>query len=447
MESAGGSSESRRNTVSGPRPDVDQKDVLDNEQNALTQPASDAMRLPLLSMTDVSPPTKPTPHKRSGSGSILGRFNFLRNSSETKGDKEKENGLQSPKSHKSSKSIDDDAPEHSPISPEKGESAMAAVLKSPTTRKRKGSLRKTALLGGRKLAAEGRERRNSLLSRSSSTKHIQPQVPTVDAITQTAAVPNDEGDDDEDHEATSSLHSGFSYEQVPAASSSSSDAGWSRDSPAVASTRLALLTDHRNHEAAPISNPGNLSVATKGLDSPMETHSRGPSYASTTDDDDMLTFDVRHSPASFLPKPLTSAATSYFPIPSAAELSSALTRSLSSKKHRKTSPLSHSITNASFATDSEQPHDYTETEYWGWVILIVTWITFAVGMGSCLEIWSWAWDVGETPYAPPELEDDPTLPIVGYYPALIVLTGVVSWVWITVAWIGMKYFRHAKIEV
>jgi hypothetical protein len=81
------------------------------------------------------------------------------------------------------------------------------------------------------------------------------------------------------------------------------------------------------------------------------------------------------------------------------------------------------------------------------VLLVVTWITFTVGMGSCLELWSWAWDVGETPYAPPELEDDPTLPIVGYYPALMVLTGIVSWVWITVAWVGMKYFRHAKIEV
>lgn len=69
-------------------------------------------------------------------------------------------------------------------------------------------------------------------------------------------------------------------------------------------------------------------------------------------------------------------------------------------------------------------------------------------MGSCLDIWSWAWDVGETPYAPPELEDDETLPIVGYYPALIVLTaGVVGWLWVGVAWVGMKYFRHAKIEV
>ncbi|RMZ89563.1 hypothetical protein DV736_g3208, partial [Chaetothyriales sp. CBS 134916] len=49
-----------------------------------------------------------------------------------------------------------------------------------------------------------------------------------------------------------------------------------------------------------------------------------------------------------------------------------------------------------------------------------------------------------TPYAPPELEDDPTLPIVGYYPALTVLTGVMAWVWVVVAWVGMKYFRHAS---
>ncbi|GKT85132.1 hypothetical protein Ct61P_02982 [Colletotrichum tofieldiae] len=46
----------------------------------------------------------------------------------------------------------------------------------------------------------------------------------------------------------------------------------------------------------------------------------------------------------------------------------------------------------------------------------------------------------------PELEDDPTLPIVGYYPALIILTCIMAWVWVIVAWVGMKYFRHAKIS-
>lgn len=94
----------------------------------------------------------------------------------------------------------------------------------------------------------------------------------------------------------------------------------------------------------------------------------------------------------------------------------------------------------------DQEWDYSETAAWGWVLLASTWIVFVVGMGSCFGVWSWAWDVGETPYAPPELEDDPTLPIVGYYPALIILTGVMAWVWVVVAWVGMKYFRHAKIS-
>ncbi|KAF2024483.1 hypothetical protein EK21DRAFT_44177, partial [Setomelanomma holmii] len=89
--------------------------------------------------------------------------------------------------------------------------------------------------------------------------------------------------------------------------------------------------------------------------------------------------------------------------------------------------------------------DYSETEWWGWVIFIATWTVFVVVMGSCFGVWSWAWDVGETPYAPPDLEDDDTLPITGYYPALMVCTAVMSWVWVVVAWVGMKYFRHAKV--
>jgi hypothetical protein len=93
--------------------------------------------------------------------------------------------------------------------------------------------------------------------------------------------------------------------------------------------------------------------------------------------------------------------------------------------------------------DIEGEWDYSETEWWGWVILIATWIVFVVVMGSCFGVWSWAWDVGETPYAPPDLEDDDTLPITGYYPALMVCTAVMSWVWVVVAWVGMKYFRHS----
>lgn len=96
-------------------------------------------------------------------------------------------------------------------------------------------------------------------------------------------------------------------------------------------------------------------------------------------------------------------------------------------------------------SDYDYYDDYSDTEFWGWIILLCTWITFVIGMGSCFGVWSWAWDVGTTPYAPPEFEDDPTLPIVGYYPALFVLTWMMVWVWVSVSWVGMKYFRHARV--
>jgi hypothetical protein len=113
---------------------------------------------------------------------------------------------------------------------------------------------------------------------------------------------------------------------------------------------------------------------------------------------------------------------------------------------RAKSPLGLTALAAPLQPQPDADWDYAETEWWGWIILVVTWTVFVIGMGSCLGVWSWAWDVGTTPYAPPELEDDPTLPIVGYYPALMILTGVMAWVWVVVAWVGMKYFRHAQVS-
>jgi hypothetical protein len=143
-------------------------------------------------------------------------------------------------------------------------------------------------------------------------------------------------------------------------------------------------------------------------------------YASTTDDDDSLTFS----------RPTNA---------------SSLQRRRSTNKHSTHGPTHSSPLSQSALLGDSDEWDYAETEWWGWVVLTVTWIVFVVGMGSCLGVWSWAWDVGETPYAPPELEDDPTLPIVGYYPALIILTAVMAWIWVLAAWVGMKYFRHAKV--
>lgn len=155
-------------------------------------------------------------------------------------------------------------------------------------------------------------------------------------------------------------------------------------------------------------------------------------YVSTTDDDDVVPLHT----------------------PSASNPSSGNTNSLQAtaqvsqlrRRHSRTAPHT-SLSTVQSPTDLalEEEWDYSETEWWGWIILITTWIVFVVGMGSCLGVWTWAWDVGETPYAPPELEDDPTLPITGYYPALMVCTAVMAWVWVVVAWVGMKYFRHAKM--
>lgn len=153
-------------------------------------------------------------------------------------------------------------------------------------------------------------------------------------------------------------------------------------------------------------------------------------YASTTDDDEGLIFS----------RPSANNHDTYFPLQPPSSSTSLLRRRSTIKQLP--SQLSH--VQSSLATEVDD-WDYTDTEWWGYIILLVTWIVFVVGMGSCLGVWSWAWDVGETPYAPPELEDDPTLPIVGYYPALMVLTSVMAWVWVVVAWVGMKYFRHAKV--
>ncbi|KAK5128531.1 hypothetical protein LTR85_003201 [Meristemomyces frigidus] len=406
--------------------------------------------------TSPTAPTSPasqksTGHKRSFSGNILQKLNFLRNvggddSRPPSRDKEAQMP-KSPKSAKSRKSIDDDSPITSPTSP-KAESSKVFPLRPAKTRQRKGSLRKTALLGGKRIMSEGRERKNSLSAKSPLSKtSVQQPLPDPPSIPNAVFggdfnAPLLPTESDKLPQQLPLRQFGNDGSTTP----SSSDSGWSEPA-AVTAARLSLVTEHK----ALVQTAGS---STNGLGSPLDIKSptSQTSYASTTDDDDILTFDrpANSFPTQSgisLPKPLSSTATSYFP-PSPSE-SSLPVRKTSSNKHER-SPLSHTISSSSLypaSTETGEPHDYTETEYWGWIILFTTWLTFTVGMGSCLDIWSWAWDVGETPYAPPELEDDPTLPIVGYYPALMVLTGVVAWVWITVAWVGMKYFRHAKIEV
>ncbi|KAF2799554.1 hypothetical protein K505DRAFT_332473 [Melanomma pulvis-pyrius CBS 109.77] len=318
-------------------------------------------------------------HRRSLSGSILGSLQFLRSSMEsTPG---------SPPKREADGGHDGDESSKPGLS-------IATALRQSQGRKRKGSLRKTAILG---------KRRNSILNRA-------PVKPTIN--TQMDSLPSPDDDDTTPRR--------FSYENPSL--NSSSDSGW----PPTARLSVSTVSSSHAHAGPDHSTPR---VLASPLTSPV-----GP-YASTTDDDDALSF--------FRPTASSSSGTSYIPSqhqPLGTTASLQRRRSNRSGQH---SSLTIVHTPADLALDDEW--DYSETEWWGWVVLIVTWVVFVVGMGSCLGIWSWAWDVGETPYAPPELEDDPTLPITGYYPALMVCTAVMAWVWVVVAWVGMKYFRHAKV--
>ena len=331
-------------------------------------------------------------HKRSFSGSILSKFSFLRPNQD-----QIQDALEAPQHDGSADVLD---------IPQSPRGAMAAaVSQQKKTRKRKGSLRKTALLGTGKLRLEGRERRGSVLD----------QVDTVQ--------------DDHKHDQDNNDYALADSPTSPTRTETMSTSGQSHGTHSVAVSRVA------HEEPAPIQR-GH----TRSHENQIGSHVTRPTLgdASTTDEDDPITLP-RSSPAgtttSTLKKVPSSGSDSYFsPQP---------TSVLRKRSNRAKSPLATLPIEAAVVPED---WDYSETEWWGWVVLIVTWLVFVVGMGSCFGVWSWAWDVGETPYAPPELEDDPTLPIVGYYPALIILTTVMAWVWVVVAWVGMKYFKHAKIS-
>ena len=209
----------------------------------------------------------------------------------------------------------------------------------------------------------------------------------------------------------------------PSSYPSSSESGWTPAPPSAPATTTGSIYE--------LDQPNT----TTGLATAM-TAASAP-YASTTDDDD----------AASLYAPSASNASLYNASNhNTASFQAAAAMSLPRRRlNRVTQHTSLSTVQSPTDLALEEEWDYSETEWWGWIILIATWVVFVVGMGSCLGFWSWAWDVGETPYAPPELEDDPTLPITGYYPALMVCTAIMAWVWVVVAWVGMKYFRHAKM--
>ncbi|KAF2972701.1 hypothetical protein GQX73_g1005 [Xylaria multiplex] len=362
-----------------------------------------------------SPEANPAGRRRSGSGaSILSKFPFLRAS-------ESKSSLHESRSQQSSSPTPGD-PANSKNASDKPPRALAAALSQQKTRRRRGSLRKVALLG-RGAAREKRE-----VKPQPEQQQPLPQPLALDTarilLRQTPVPPP--------------IQQQFTSPSIMADES-------------IVGLGLSDATPRPSIDGFPVTAVPAKPFPTFNYDAQMTSPTI--SYTSTTDEDDGLSTSL--------------------PVPSLSQtdragFSSGSDTSFRSSSHRAQSPA-HSIQRRrsmnkqqyaksplslqGLATGSpglgnidSGPHDYSETEWWGWVVLVVTWFVFIVGMGSCLNIWSWAWDVGSTPYAPPELEDDPTLPIVGYYPALMILTSIMAWVWVIVAWVGMKYFRHAKIS-
>ncbi|KAM6522653.1 hypothetical protein FALCPG4_012281 [Fusarium falciforme] len=333
--------------------------------------------------------TSPTPspsHRRAPSNSsLMSKFPFLKSS-------EKRGGQDGPVT----------GDNNTVSAPRTAPRPSASVIQQQRTRRRRGSLRKVALLG-RGAQRERRESRPLIIDTSHTAAYgLDPAAIQTGSPTQIEAL---------DLNATS------------------------EDTPGTSIGGFTPLTGSISASSA---LPQGSSISQSVAHTTLNVDGDAASYTST-DEEDMLQIP-RGSAALRQGLSMSPGPDSYF-----GSLSSAVSQQRRRSINRAKSPLSY----GGLSTNTLPQHedwDYAETEWWGWVVLCVTWFVFVIGMGSCLDVWSWAWDVGKTPYAPPELEDDETLPIVGYYPALIILTGVMAWVWVVVAWVGMKYFRHAKIS-
>lgn len=293
--------------------------------------------------------------------------------------------------------------------------SIASALQQQKTRRRRGSLRKVALLG------RGAQRERREAHRANLSIDVRQAESYGNEVINPGSTTNATGNMSNDQQEESSPFGLGISDITPRPSMDGYARRSSGNAPAVAAASLLASTT------------GSKAKPKVEIDEPTPT-SPTISYT-TTDDEDGL--HIRR-PASSRGGPelasLSSGSESFFGRVEPPRRRTTISRARS--------PLIA----ATSLLSNEEDWDYSETEWWGWVILVVTWVVFVVGMGSVFGIWSWAWDVGTTPYAPPELEDDPTLPITGYYPCLMILTCVMAWVWVVSAWVGMKYFRHAKIS-
>ncbi|KAJ5727804.1 hypothetical protein N7493_005624 [Penicillium malachiteum] len=361
-------------------------------------------------------------YKRSNSGFLLSRLSFLRPGQHSK------TGNPAMELDRDTEDVPSNMPQITSESSERGKAMAAVIQQQRRTRRRRGSLRKTALLGTR---LEVRDKK-TLSKNAEAIRAETPRFQGEDAVLTASRSPKDKM-----RVSTSPPTNNF-----PIRESFDDDAGentrptWFRASPALKPPRPTVarrrqgLVQHANNTKMNTLHGEETATDDEELVSFPRINTANNSSGATNPSTKSATSTALH-----ISTP-PSSSDSYYPLQPDATY-----RPI----HRaKSSPLAtHSV---EMKNSTDITWDYSETEWWGWIILMVTWLVFVVGIGSCFEVWSWAWDVGETPYAPPELEDDPTLPIVGYYPALIILTAVMSWVWVVVAWVGMKYFKHANIS-
>lgn len=88
--------------------------------------------------------------------------------------------------------------------------------------------------------------------------------------------------------------------------------------------------------------------------------------------------------------------------------------------------------------------DHRSLVAYGWVILIGTWVIVILGISSMLGTWD-SFFLGVTPPVDSSsYEKETGFPIAGYYPCLIFMTFIASWVWCIISWMGIKFFRHTK---
>ncbi|KGO42246.1 hypothetical protein PEX1_100190 [Penicillium expansum] len=377
-----------------------------------------------LAVHELSPRTRSgsasSGHKRSFSGSLLSRLSFLRVSqvAYTSLDRQRLD-----MDHDGDEDLRSGMPQNTGKGGTTSSRAMSAALAQHRTRRRRGSLRKTALLGTR---LESRDKRAT--------------AKAAEALEALRAEP-------------SRLSAADLQATIQPKDQTHSDNGPARYSP----RESEAFDDDRDDTQQP--TWFRAANTQKPIRPPISRRRQGLTQHNVqeqaTDDEDLVSFPRLHSNSNSTAagtgtspnigsttglhiSPPSSSSGSFYSLQPQPEPTY-----LPVHRHKSSPLVTHPV---EMKSSPNVDVDYSETEWWGWIILAVTWLVFVVGIGSCFGVWSWAWDVGETPYAPPELEDDPTLPIVGYYPALIILTAVMSWVWVVVAWVGMKYFKHANIS-